>query len=460
MSEHIGTVSEIPKIEDSYEKIEFNRDIRGRIVVYGIDDRHKRSRLKEDDALLWLGHDPEAWTVYNQDWQAWDYGGRQAYLSERGLPYASAETLSLRKENGLLKAELENLQAEKQQLNEQIQAQSTAIANLERALEALQRRVNKLDPDYQPVKAQAVREGKAIVLVDTMEEKAPPKRTPPIKPAPIVTESEPTETVEVQETNVVTTTESRPTWRQRAAELLLGRRAHAYLVSRQPKGEETIIEENVTVESKQRRPGLLAGALGGAAIVGLAWWLSSRGNHDLGEAVLNQRINNLEVDHTQLSTELTNLKTDLTSQITEAKAQVIDKVTAQHVHQNFHHHLEGSRLNELGGTIDHLHDVQDKHHGLLTNLIRREDAEAAASNGYSGGSEKFAGYQYPWDWAEATAGEGRGSSLLFSLTERAQADGHDVEWHNINSGSYNRAWLEINGRSDTGYVLSVLNKYR
>ncbi len=63
-------------------------------------------------------------------------------------------------------------------------------------------------------------------------------------------------------------------------------------------------------------------------------------------------------------------------------------------------------------------------------------------------------FEYPWDWAEAKFGTGKGSENLYRLAQVAQENGHEVEW--INKGT-NTAQLLIDQKSDVNYVTGVLD---
>jgi len=64
------------------------------------------------------------------------------------------------------------------------------------------------------------------------------------------------------------------------------------------------------------------------------------------------------------------------------------------------------------------------------------------------------GYEYPWSWAKEHWGNSAGGAL-HRLGDMARQDGHQVEWH----GSGKHAWMSIDGRNNTQYVIKVLGKY-
>lgn len=66
------------------------------------------------------------------------------------------------------------------------------------------------------------------------------------------------------------------------------------------------------------------------------------------------------------------------------------------------------------------------------------------------------GYRVPYSWAEQEFGRVNAMNQLRELAEKAQQDGHSVEWH----GSGGNEWIEIDGASDTDSVVNILNTYR
>lgn len=66
------------------------------------------------------------------------------------------------------------------------------------------------------------------------------------------------------------------------------------------------------------------------------------------------------------------------------------------------------------------------------------------------------GFKYPWNWAEAQFGQGKGGSMLHELGAKAQASGHNVQWHRAGV----REWIEVDGASDTDTVVNILSQYR
>lgn len=62
----------------------------------------------------------------------------------------------------------------------------------------------------------------------------------------------------------------------------------------------------------------------------------------------------------------------------------------------------------------------------------------------------FTSYEYPSNWASMDE--------LRRLTELASKD-FDVKWHNLGDGNDRNDWIEINGHSETPYVLAILSRY-
>ena len=75
------------------------------------------------------------------------------------------------------------------------------------------------------------------------------------------------------------------------------------------------------------------------------------------------------------------------------------------------------------------------------------------------GGTDFGSYDYPWSWAKDVFGEQNAMNQLFDLAQRAQEAGYNIQWNNLGDGNMLNDWISINGRSDTGYVISILSQF-
>ena len=435
MSERIGSVGEIPKINDNYEAFEFNRDTKDRIVVYGIDGQQKKTRLKEDDALVLLGHDPAAWQLANEDWEAWENGGRQAYLKERGLPYATAETLSLRKENSQLKTELQNLRSQNQQLKQlkqQLQTQAGTVANLYKSLETLQQEVSELRSQNQSAGLPEAGEDRVVVAEDTVKPEPSFEPLPPPAKGDSVTIIQPAGeggAAVIEKDWVIATdpyqkdgqlfvtleqvrqgqtvrqevpVEAVQRWRQEQAEIESRQQVANQAKEANRGGRLAVLRDRLkagwyggatriityrngeVVEERREGSNLLVGmgaVLGALAVAGFAYWLGTKAGGNGGVDALNVDIDNLRSDLNELNTELTDQHQELASEH-DALANLLEQ----------HETAASRRVAELNQQIDNLQNE------LAASQARGPGPEAGA---YGPGLESLNDYgDTIWDHVE------------------------------------------------------------
>jgi hypothetical protein len=65
------------------------------------------------------------------------------------------------------------------------------------------------------------------------------------------------------------------------------------------------------------------------------------------------------------------------------------------------------------------------------------------------------GFDYPWNWAKEAVGGDNATTWLHELSQKAESNGHAVEWH----GSGTQEWVSIDGKSNPKDVINVLRQY-
>lgn len=178
-------------------------------------------------------------------------------------------------------------------------------------------------------------------------------------------------------------------------------------------------------ERRERRGiGALLAGLGIAALAGFI-------GYELGKRGHNY---NLDIDN--IRKEVANIH----QQVDNFEA----KNTAQHAHAHRH---ELRAINSLHDQIAHDHRQEMK---------SLKDIKQAVSQSDTATAYHFA-IRYPWDWAANKVGIYRAEGWLHTLAAKAMEHGHSVRWL---PGGHGTEFLQVDGRTNTGYVINVLNQYR
>ncbi|HET7528629.1 MAG TPA: hypothetical protein VFJ84_00150 [Candidatus Saccharimonadales bacterium] len=125
---------------------------------------------------------------------------------------------------------------------------------------------------------------------------------------------------------------------------------------------------------------------------------------------------------------------------------------------------------EAQSSAQHIHDHQHELqaiHGLHEQIEKDHAQEMKAINGLRSGSGAglheraqdsglYWGMRYPWDWAANKVGAWRAEGWLHTLAAKAAGHGHSVHWL---AGGHGSEILQVDGRTDTGYVVDVLKQY-